>query len=379
MIVSRGPGTFSVIKVKSHQDACRAATSELAWIIRGNDKADALAKRHLQVFVQNKPELHNRAKQYDQFVQHTLLCSHMLQEVSQLVFQTRKEMETGPDGGSRAAGDQQEVEAHVNYSLRDISLSDIPSSSTWDAKWLDVVAYFFSLLKWPEPEPMVSRPISMLELMLDCLIAFQIKPPVNMRLFTKRQALPAGVDVSQYDTQYGLFSRHEADLFPPVMLTDASYIWLRTFDFLHPVLALTPYPRASLYALGNFGFCNSSPSVPVRPHYYVAILYPNYWHRPLFLVSASLSILWLSHLPNRGLYPLRFLPTFNYVQNPTSRNNAGGELRTKVALSTFWGHFLEQASQETNSTTFTLLANFFGVAFGFAFAVGCVSSLRFLQ
>ena len=265
VIVSRGPGTFSVIKVKSHQDACRAATSELAWIIRGNDKADALAKRHLQEFVQNKPELHNRAKQYDQFVQHTLLCSHMLQEVSQLVFQTRKEKETGPDGGSRAAGDQQEVEAHVSYSLRDISLSDIPSSSTWDAKWLDVVAYYFSLLKWPEPEPMVSRPISMLELMLDCLIAFQIKPPVNMRLFTKRQALPAGVDVSQYDTQYVLFPRHEADLFPPVMLTDASYIWLRTFDFLHPVLALTPYPRASLYALGNFGFCNSSPSMPVRP------------------------------------------------------------------------------------------------------------------
>ena len=112
---------------------------------------------------------------------------------------------------------------------------------------------------------MAPRPISMLELMLDCLIAFQVKPPVNMRLFTKRQALPAGMDVSQHDTQYVLFSRHEADLFPPIMLTDASYIWLRTFDFLHPLLALTPYPRASLCALGNFGFCNSSPSMPVRP------------------------------------------------------------------------------------------------------------------
>ena len=105
----------------------------------------------------------------------------------------------------------------------------------------------------------------MLELILDCLIAFQIRPPVNMRLFTKSQTLPAGVDVSHYDTQYVSFPRHEANLFPPIVLTDASYICLRTVDFLHPLLALTPYLRASLYALGNFGFCNSSPSMPVRP------------------------------------------------------------------------------------------------------------------
>ena len=28
---------------------------------------------------------------------------------------------------------------------------------------------------------------------------------------------------------------------------------------------MTPFPRASLYALGNLGFCNSSTSMPVRP------------------------------------------------------------------------------------------------------------------
>ena len=148
----------------------------------------------------------------------------------------------------------------------------------------------------------------------------------------RRQTLPAGVDISQYTTQHVLFPRHEASLFPPIMLTDASYIWLRTFDYLQPLLELTPYPRESVYALGNFGFCNSSSSMPVRPQCCAANSCPNYLPRPLFLEFESLSIPWRLHLPNHGLYPLRFLPTFDYVQLLTSRDNAGGESMDQVAL-----------------------------------------------
>ena len=162
VVVSRGPGIFNVNKVKSHQNACAAATSELAWIIRGNDKADALAKRHLQLFVQDKPELHNRGKRYDQFIQRTLLCSSMLQEVSQLVFQTRKDKEIEPEGEARAARDQQDADAVINYSAHDIPLSNIPSSCTWGARWLDVAAYYFSLIKWPESEAVARVPFQCL-------------------------------------------------------------------------------------------------------------------------------------------------------------------------------------------------------------------------
>ena len=154
------------------------------------------------------------------------------------------------------------------FSCRDISLVHIPSSSMWDPRWLEVVAHYFSMLRWPDPEPVNARPVTLLELLLDCLIAFQIRPPVNMRLFNRQHTLPPGVDTSSYSTQYVLFPRRESDLFPQIMLTDASYICIRiirTFDFLQPILQLTPHPRASLYALGNFGFCNSSPSIPVRP------------------------------------------------------------------------------------------------------------------
>ena len=123
----------------------------------------------------------------------------------------------------------------------------------------------FSLLKWPETEPANPRPMSMIEMMLDCFLAFQILPPVSLRLLKRDHKVPTATDVSKFDTQYVLFSRKEAALFPTPTLQDASYIWLRTFDYLQPILQLAPFPRSTLYALGNFGCCNSVPSQPVRP------------------------------------------------------------------------------------------------------------------
>ena len=107
--------------------------------------------------------------------------------------------------------------------------------------------------------------MSMLELMLDWFLAFQILPPVNMRILKRDHQIPPGFDANQYDTQYVLFPGNEANLFPEPTFKDASYICLRTFDLLQPLLHLTPHPRSTLYALGNFGYCNSVPSQPVRP------------------------------------------------------------------------------------------------------------------
>ena len=240
--------------IVSHQDASAASNSQLAWIIRGNDKADSLAKRHLWEFVQGMPDLHDRANQYDHFIRHTPLCSSMLQEISHMVLQARTDKEKEPDDDPRRDGDVPKHDDGVNYSSREIALSNIPSSSTWDPRWLDVVACYFLIFEVAQSRTCVPTSCFHAGAYAYCLIAFQIRPPVNMRLFTRRHLLPAGVDVSQYTTQ---FSRHGASLFPPVMLTDASYIWLRTFDYLQPLLDLTAYPCASLYALGNFGFCNS--------------------------------------------------------------------------------------------------------------------------
>ena len=105
----------------------------------------------------------------------------------------------------------------------------------------------------------------MMEMMLDCLLAFQILPPVNLRLLKGDRQVPPGKDLTEFDTQYVLFPRKQADLFPTPTFRDASYIWLRTYDFLQLILHLTPHPRSTLYALGNFGYCNSVPSQPMRP------------------------------------------------------------------------------------------------------------------
>ena len=266
IIVSRGPNAFQVVKVKSHQNASEAKTSLDAWIIRGNEKADELAKNQMLEVVQANPDLHDRARLYERFVQDAIQCSHLLQEISQKVFQARKEQEHSLKTDRNSGPGQEPLEDDDTvFSCREISFVNIPSSSMWDPRWLEVVAHDFSILRWPDPEPVNARPVTLLELMLDSLIAFQIRPPVNMRLFNRRHTLPPGVDTSSYTTQYVLFPRRESELFPQIMLTDASYIWIRTFDFLQPIIQLTPHPRASLYTLGNFGFCNSSPSIPVRP------------------------------------------------------------------------------------------------------------------
>ena len=43
-------------------------TSVEAWRIRGDDRADELAKSHLLQEVQHRPELHQRARNYSRFV-----------------------------------------------------------------------------------------------------------------------------------------------------------------------------------------------------------------------------------------------------------------------------------------------------------------------
>ena len=80
------PTAFRVLKVKSQQDASVALTSEDAWKIRGNDKADSLAKAHLQDEVRNKPTLQQRTQRYSRYIEDATLCSSMLQEISQFVF-----------------------------------------------------------------------------------------------------------------------------------------------------------------------------------------------------------------------------------------------------------------------------------------------------
>ena len=50
LLITRPPGSVKVEKVKSHQDHLHLLGHEAQWKARGNDAADALAKRALEVF-----------------------------------------------------------------------------------------------------------------------------------------------------------------------------------------------------------------------------------------------------------------------------------------------------------------------------------------
>ena len=88
--------------------------------------------------------------------------------------------------------------------------------------------------------------------------------PVNLRLQKQRQTAHQKVDWSKFHTQYSLFPRAENNIFPKPYLTDASYIWICTLDFLKPHFHLFPGVRFPANTLKAFGFGNNVPSISNR-------------------------------------------------------------------------------------------------------------------
>ena len=213
--VSRPPRSSQVVQIKSHQGPSAALTSVEAWKIRGNYKADKLTTEHLlqEVSQSQEPALQHRAQNYSRFIGNAIQCAFMLQDISHLVFQARKgREETRNAQNEEHVMNEELLDPTVVFSPRVIDRNLIPTSSTLDAKWLVLVAHYTSFLKWPQPEPAQALPISMMEMMLDCCLAFQILPPVSLRLLKRdHEGLP-GCDIGHLDTQYVLFPRREADL-----------------------------------------------------------------------------------------------------------------------------------------------------------------------
>ena len=236
------------------------------WTILGNDHADKVAKDELCAQIRYNHWSTTRYKDYDQCIKDSVLCSEYLHEISKMVFKERKPVERPTVQHVIELQDAPEVE--VRYVPLYQQPSPIPESKMRDPKWLQLVLHYFSLLRWPDPDqvPQVTPiPTSLLELMLDCFISFQILPPVNLRLQKQRQTALQPVDWNKYHTQYFLFSRAENSFFPKPYLTDGSYIWIRTLDFLKPHFHLFPGARISSNTLKTFGFGNNIPSIAQRP------------------------------------------------------------------------------------------------------------------
>ena len=265
-ICSRPRGAVKAIKVKSHRSPGDAKDPFDLWTIIGNDHADRVAKDEMFTQIRLNQWSTTPYKDYDQCIKDAVLGSEYLHEVSKMVFKERKPADRP---GTRNVV---VVEDTPSVDIRYVSLpqqpSLIPESTMWDPKWLQLVVHYFSLLPWTDPEQVpqaTPTPTALLELMIDCFISFQILPPVNLRLQKQRRTASQPVDWNKYQTQYFLFSRAKNNTFPKPYLTDGSYIWIRSLDFLKPHFHLFPGVRISRNTLKTFGFGNNVPSIANRP------------------------------------------------------------------------------------------------------------------
>ena len=136
-------------------------------------------------------------------------------------------------------------------------------STTWDEKWLQLVQHYFSLLKWPDLEQ-PSAPVALVEIMLDLCISFQVRVPVNLQV-TKLQGPGVPVVMPKTPAKYFLPTRKMALVLPPESLKQTSHTFLRTFDFLHIKIKISPVDRENLRSLSSIGYSNVLLSLRISP------------------------------------------------------------------------------------------------------------------
>ena len=262
LIITRPGGLIQISKVKSHVHAATLQDPWVRWISTGNDRADSLAKSTLSTHVaqrfdqvpQWKPEGERKSLEV------ATLATLFLHEMSDMLFKTRNENTQDPPSDPAPSLASEDLALFQFYPFQ---VPDPFPGHKWDRRWLQLALHYFSLLKWAPVNPL-DVGISCLEVLLDFLISFQIHPPLNSRRL-KKQGNGITLTWDPQECEYHLPSRAEASILPPPLLTECSFIWLRTLDYLESLLSFTPHPRASLRTLRPFTYDNVVSSWPVRP------------------------------------------------------------------------------------------------------------------
>ena len=261
LVVTRRPKSVTITKVKSHRSLPEHAPANEKWKSRGNDYADSCAKHAVTRYLDSEiPNFRSWIQDEENQIDYAIRCTSILHDISNHVFHTRKNSPPHPAPPS-SLEDLPEVTMDYQPHFIPNQLDD--SCITWDPKWLDLVKQYFSELRWPPPDSSGSM-VSLLELMLDCLISYQILPPVNLRVCAKRR-LACPVKFSTKKHTYTLLTKEDQDCMPAPSITDASGIWIRTFDYLQPLHSLAPCGRNTSTTLKFWGYTNVVPSLRVRP------------------------------------------------------------------------------------------------------------------
>ena len=133
---------------------------------------------------------------------------------------------------------------------------------TWDEKWLPLVQHYFALLQWPSVDQVSPVSISLVEIMLDFCLTFQVRVPVDLRT---TQLKGPGVPIlpPKSPAKYFLPNRQMGAVLPPECLKQTSHTSLRTFDYLQKMLAMAPVDRENLRSLAPIGYSNVLPSLRI--------------------------------------------------------------------------------------------------------------------
>ena len=178
-IISRPSGLVRVTKVKSHVDPTQLVTPSDHWIKGGNSSADFYAKAALHTFQQSLVGW--CPTEEGQAIDQAFLALRCLHDLSEKVFRLRKE-NPFPPPPETTASQPPPVNHPVSYSLWTPQRTTSVDSCTWDDRWITLVRHYFGQLKWPDEIPPSDAGVSLLEIMLDSCISFQVRPPINAAL-----------------------------------------------------------------------------------------------------------------------------------------------------------------------------------------------------
>ena len=262
-LISRPFGSVSVVKVKSHSRRQDARSPMAQWIIAGNDYADCQAKKAFRQAVDGT-HFEKQVKEENKAIDEAFLASQLLHALAERTFQIRSTKK------------QKEEDKLQLADMRLGSPSTVPVTpwffrglasyvhETWDEKWLRLTEHYFASLKWPKEANPSDVGISLMEMMLDLLISFQVRIPINVA--AQKLHLP-GIPVlpPKSPAKYVLLSRSQGRSLPQDVLTNSVHTFLRTFDFLYARIHMTPCIRENLRTLAPVGFTNVVPSLRATP------------------------------------------------------------------------------------------------------------------
>ena len=263
-LISRPFGSISVVKVKSHLRKEDATTALEQWRIAGNNCADECAKQAFRTVFGNEA-FESYVKAENRAIDEALLASQLLHAVAEHSLFLRSEMKKEPSAARGIAQTPSDVPRSpcLSWSFRGLTSFVNP---TWDENWLRLTQHYFAQLRWPQDAAQNETGVSLMELMLDLLIAFQVRIPVNIAANHIR--LP-GVPVLPPTSlaRYVLPSRSPGKSLPPDILTNSVHTSTRTFDFLYARIHthMCPYGRENLQSLSPVGFTIVVSSLQAMP------------------------------------------------------------------------------------------------------------------